>query len=227
MNGSETEKTTAVATRKVRKGGLRKRMIFYFLLIAFANILVAGEVAWEIKSDAYRREVSREVVKIQQGKEPVEHAYDLLDHLVNKFVIMVLILIVVTAVVLFLFVVRIASPIQYMIDQAERMAGGDLTTSIEIKSEDEISVLGQLINDLSVNLQEIVAQLNRITGDMEWALDDHRRLLEERSDYSNSMAATMVRLRQALEDYRTLQKIYTLYTIHHDPSETETLQNHG
>jgi methyl-accepting chemotaxis protein len=199
--------------KKIRTSSLRKRMIFYFLLIAIANVFVAGEFVWEIKSSAYRSKVLSEVTSIKKGINPPEHIYITLDDLALKFLIMILILIIVSAVVLFLFVIQIASPIQYMINQAAKMSEGDLSIRIQIKSEDEIAVLGNLINDLSINLQEVVAQLERMVTNLETAVNLHEDNLKNFPNIKSYFDQETEMLRNILREFKLLKDTYILFTI--------------
>ncbi|MCP4133464.1 MAG: HAMP domain-containing protein [bacterium] len=196
-----------------KKTSLRKKMIFYFLLIAIANVFVAGEFVWEIKSKGYRDAVVSEVNQIKEGKAAPEHIYVILDNLAQKFVIMIFILIIVSAVVLFLFVIQIASPIQYMINQAKKMSEGDLSIRVEIKSKDEMAVLGKVINDLSINLQEVVAQLERMVFNLERAVILHRSNLKQFPNIRSYFDEESEMLETILKEFRLLKDAYILFTI--------------
>lgn len=198
---------------KSKGTSLRKRMIFYFLLIAIANVFVAGEIFWEIKSPSYRNSVAEQVTLIKEGKQPVTSAYDILDNLSRKFVIMILILIVVSAVVLFLFVWQIASPLQYMINQAEKMAGGDLSIRIDIKTKDEMAVLGKLVNELSINLQEVVAQLERMGTDMYISIETFKEALEQKPIKLSTVKRNVLTLEDLVKKLNMLKDMFVLYTI--------------
>ncbi len=195
------------------KSSLRKRMIFYFLLIAIANVLVAGEFLWEIRSSAYREKVTKVVSVIKEGKESVEHIYTILDNLSWKFVIMILILIIVSAVVLFLFVWQIASPMQYMINQAEKMSEGDLSIRIDVKTGDEIAILGKLINDLSINLQEVIAQLERMVFEMDSAVNTFRTDISEKPVRLSTVKLNLILLEKNIKKLELLKDNFILYTI--------------
>lgn len=188
-------------------------MIFYFLLIAIANVLVAGEFLWEIRSSAYREKVTKVVSVIKEGKKSVEHVYTILDNLSWKFVIMILILIIVSAVVLFLFVWQIASPMQYMINQAEKMSEGDLSIRIDVKTGDEIAILGKLINDLSINLQEVIAQLERMVYEMDSALDTFRTDISDKPVKLSTVKLNLILLEKSIKKLELLKDNFILYTI--------------
>jgi methyl-accepting chemotaxis protein len=195
------------------KTSLRKKMIFYFLLIAIANVFVAGEIVWELKSKSYRTEIAKEVTLIKNGEKPVEYIHNIFDKLAKKFVIMIIILIVVSAVVLFLFVIQIASPIQYMIDQARKMSDGDLSKKIDVKTEDEIAVLGCLINDLSVDLQEVIAQLERISDEMRKVVNLHENNLKEFPNIKSYFDEETEIILKISKELNLLKEMYILFTI--------------
>lgn len=220
------EKFKSMRNQKGSTGtSLRKRMVFYFLLIAIANIFVAGEILIEIKSSSFRQKVASEVELIKEGREPVTHIYNTLDNLSRKFVIMILILIIVSAVVLFMFVWQIASPIQYMINQAGKMADGDLSIRVEIKKEDEIAVLGNLINDLSINLQEVLAQLERIVHEERSIITDFKSGLEERPIRLSTVKGHLSNLNDAVAKLEMVKDAFVLYTIESLKSNMDEMKN--
>ena len=198
---------------KKKVSSLRKKMIFYFLLIAIANILVAVEFLWELKSSTYRTEVASQVTLIKNGVHPITHAFSILDGLSNKFIVMILILIIVSAVVLFMFVWQIASPIQYMINQARKMADGDLSTTIAIRSEDEIAVLGNLINDLSINLQEVIAQVDSMVTDFKDDVASFHGDLSKRPLKLSDIKMNLDMIESNIMKLEMLKNAFTLFTI--------------
>lgn len=205
---------------KGKISGLSKRMLFYFSLIAFANVFVVAEVAWEMRSDAFRSNVIDEVVKIKQEDAPPEQVYLLLDEVTRKFIIMVLILIAVSAVVMYLFLIRIASPLQYMIEQAEIMSDGDLRNRIEVTTHDEIAVLGKLINDLSINLQEIISQINRQTKDLEELHDSFEKKIGRHQKLEAYFKKERKTLENLLQGFKIMESYYKIYSsVYQNPDK--------
>jgi nitrogen fixation/metabolism regulation signal transduction histidine kinase len=188
-------------------------MVFYFLLVAFANVFVGIELLVESKNENYRKTVVEKVEKIKTGEEPVESIFSVLDNLTRKFVIMVGILIIVSAVILFLFVIQIASPIQYMINEAKKIAEGDLSVTLNMKSKDEIADLGNLINDLTVNLQEIIVQLQRTHGSFEEALIWIEAKLSQLPELSKHFENEKRLLRENVENLSMIKESFTVYQM--------------
>ena len=196
-----------------KKSSIKRRMVFYFSLVAIANIFVATEFLYEMKSEKYRSEVRSEIIKIKEGHKPVEYAYKLFDDLAIKFLIMVGILILVAAIILFLFVTQIASPMQYMINRARKIAEGDLSLTIEIKTSDELSSLGNLINDLTANLQEIIAQIEQIHITTSESLDEMDKKLLLIPELREHFIIEIRNLNDAFSQLELLKESFTLFQV--------------
>jgi methyl-accepting chemotaxis protein len=75
----------------------------------------------------------------------------------NKAFLMCIVQAVVTLTVLIMFLRRITGPLQDLIEHSRMISEGDLTRTIDVIRKDEIGLLGDTINELTVNIQEIVA----------------------------------------------------------------------
>lgn len=202
----------ASSSYKKRKSSLRMRMIFYFLLIAFANLFVIGELVFEISSSEYREEVHEKVDKEVQA-ERIQEMNVVLDDIVKKFVFMVFVLIFVSATILSLFVVQIVSPLQYMINVADKMSDGDMSLRINIKTSDELSDLGNLINDLSMNVQEIVAQIERLSYDLSSICKLHSKNINKHHKLPLVFRKETEALHKLSQEMILLKNMYVLYKI--------------
>jgi len=214
--------------KKEKSSSLRRKMVFYFLLMALANVFVGLELLWEIGGDKYHQKVKTEIIKIKEGKAPIKKVFVLLDELARKFIIMVGILILVSAIILFLFVVRIASPIQYMIDKSKQIADGDLSATIEMKSNDEIATLGNLINDLTANLQEIIAQLDQVFASLQEAILRTEAKIDEEEGMAQKFIVEKSQLQDAMESLSLLKDSFQLFKVetpefNHTNSKTKKL----
>ncbi|MDA3901088.1 MAG: HAMP domain-containing protein [Spirochaetes bacterium] len=192
---------------------IRKRMIFYFLLIALANIFVAGEIIYEMKSEDYRNRVVTKMYQVEQGVVKPEVIYDIIDEWIKKFSVMIGVLITVSAVILFLFVVQIASPLHYMIKQAVKMSEGDLSGMIKVHTNDELAEMAMLVNDMSQNLQEVLAQLERISDDMQATVLLHSRNINRHSKLPAVFKKETMNLHKIQQDMILLKSSFKLYRI--------------
>jgi methyl-accepting chemotaxis protein len=195
-----------------KKNSLRRKMIFYFLLIALANIFVATEVIIELNSQSYQKIVLKSVADIINHKQPPEHILSVQNKIGKKYVIMMMILIIVSAVVLLLFVRQVASPLQYVIDKSQKISAGDLSVTIRVHTQDEIAELANLINDLTINIQEILAQVERVQVDLDMAVIFILEKLKKMSNVDDALLEKVEKMVNIIEDVKLIGKSFTFYT---------------
>jgi len=135
---------------------LERQMFTYFGLIAAASLLIMGEFVWAIQTSMTK---SRAMAHASTFLNFPVHDAILLElvGLRNKAFLMCIVQAVVTLTVLIMFLRRITGPLQKLIEHSRMISEGDLTRTIEVNRKDEIGLLGDTINELTVNIQEIVA----------------------------------------------------------------------
>jgi methyl-accepting chemotaxis protein len=138
------------------KYSLQRTMVVYFLLIGFAALLVGVEFIAETQGDDMRQAFHARVA--DQAATPLEYDAPLqpLNHLRNKAVLVIAIIMVVILIVMTMFMKHITEPLQHMIAASRKISGGDLSQTIRIEGDNELAELGGVINEMSSNLQEII-----------------------------------------------------------------------
>lgn len=122
---------------------LELRLLNYFLLIAFATILIGIEFYFELDNE--------------HGPQIYDNTTQSLDNLRNKILIMFAVLSIVVAIVLTMFIKNITSPLCKMAVVARHINEGDLTQNVTIENNDEIGEVGLAINELANNLHEVAS----------------------------------------------------------------------
>jgi HAMP domain-containing protein len=135
---------------------LQRTMVVYFLLIGFAALLVGVEFIAETQGDGMRQAFLAQVA--EHAATPLDHDASLwpLTHLRNKAVLVIAIIMVVILIVMTMFMKHITEPLQHMITASRKISAGDLSQTIRIDGNNELSELGGVINEMSSNLQEII-----------------------------------------------------------------------
>jgi len=140
-------------------GGLERKLLAYFILIALAALMIGVEFVLELNSVQMKKELW-EKMKGARGEASFSEdssAFDPIERLRNKIIIMFGVLTVVVGIVLIMFIRNITTPLQHMVDAAEKINRGDLSRIITVEMGDEIGQLGIAMNELTSNLQEITA----------------------------------------------------------------------
>ena len=133
---------------------LQRTMLVYFLLIGFASLFVSIEFIADTNSPELRQELISNFSQYSQNEIAVDDVFLPIEKIRNKAILMIAISMVVMIIVLTMFTKNITEPLQHMIETAKKISTGDLRRSIEIQSNNELSELGNVITELSSNLQE-------------------------------------------------------------------------
>jgi len=139
-----------------KRSTLERQMFTYFGLIAAASLLIMGEFIWAIQVSMNQVQT---LAHASATTDPSVHEAIILElvSLRNKAALMCLVQGIVTLIVLIMFLRRITGPLQKLIEHSRMISEGDLSRTIEVRRKDEIGLLGDTINELTVNIQEIVA----------------------------------------------------------------------
>ena len=155
---------------------LESRMLNYFMLIAFAAILIGIEFYFELSASH-----GKEICTLHSSQEQIQDDFNPLDSIRTKIMVMFALLSVVIAIVLIMFMKEITLPLCKMVEVAKHINEGDLSQTVAIDNNDEISEVGTAINELASNLQE-VATFTSLTATE--AIDKIQTLKKMNSDNS-------------------------------------------
>ncbi|MDJ0990141.1 MAG: HAMP domain-containing protein [Desulfobacterales bacterium] len=142
--------------KKRPKYSLQRTMIIYFLLVGFASLLVGVEFVAETHGHQLRGYWLDQIERQTSADLDRDAVFKPLDHLRNKAVLMIGIIMSVMVIVLTMFVKNITEPLQHMIEKARKISRGDLSQTIHIEADNELADLGGVINEMASNLQEII-----------------------------------------------------------------------
>jgi methyl-accepting chemotaxis protein len=155
-----------------RRSTLERQMLSYFGLIAAASLLITLEFIWAIH--VAMSEV-HSIVEASAGQGSEQALIVVLTSLRTKAFLMFVVQAVVTLIVLIMLIRRITGPLRLMVQHARAISEGDLSRTIEVRRRDELGLLGETINGLTSNIQEIVAYSLSTVVSLRDSLDDLRR----------------------------------------------------
>jgi len=153
---------------------LEVRLLNYFLLIAFAAVLIGIEFYFEMDAD-----MGQNICNDLAHQQTDQAKSNPLDNLRNKILIMFMVLSFVVAIVLTMFIKNVATPLCKMVQVARSINEGDLSKIVSIDNHDEIGEVGIAINELASNLQEVATFTSATAND---TLDSIKLLQEMVSD---------------------------------------------
>jgi methyl-accepting chemotaxis protein len=135
---------------------LQRTMIVYFLLIGFASCLVGTEFVLDVHKKELRTQLIQNFEQLTHDSMPFDEAFQPLLSIRNKAILMVVVILVVVVIVLSMFIKNVTEPLQHMIEVSKEISQGDLSRTVKIHAQNELSELGSTVNELTSNLQELI-----------------------------------------------------------------------
>lgn len=141
----------------MKTSNLEYKLINYFILIAFAALLIGIEFYFEIHSKEITRDIYHSVAANLNDATATTNYNELepIINLGNKIFVMFCVLMFVVAIVLTMFIKNITLPLRGIVDVAQRVNMGDLSQTVQVVTQDEIGEVGAAINELTSNFQEV------------------------------------------------------------------------
>ena len=187
-------------------GKLELKMMNYFLLIAIAAILIGFEFYLQLSDLDYLKSLYADYVA-DGKKQSIDDFPAAIAHLRDKIAIMFVVLSGVAAIVMLMFIKNITLPLGKMITISKAINQGDLSHYIEIEQKDEIGELGQAINELTSNFQEL-ASLTMATCEQ---LDSSLKSASEK--LSSDIPATREELESMRQEIAMLEEFLNEITL--------------
>ena len=197
-------------------------MIIYFLLVGFASLLVGIEFLVETQSKALRSELLSTIEAYSKDKVTEDELLKPIDRLRGKAILMIVIVLFVMVIVLMMFIKNITEPLQHMIEVAKKISKGDLSQSIEIKANNELSELGYVINEMSSNLQEFILLSRNVCQSGDHFINQIKSVMQSSTipNEEQKMLITQLKLlRSELETIENMIRCFNFYSLESRPYE--------
>ena len=194
-------------------------MIVYFLLIAAASIMVGVEFLLDTQSRDLKIALLEGFKKHTQHEISEDSAFQPIERLRAKALLMIGALLLVTVIVLMMFIKNITEPLQHMIEVSKDISQGDLRHTIRIHADNELAALGTVINDMSSNLQEIIILARHLCASCDRVIGEIRRAFIEKPpavEASMEIGAHLERLSAEISTLAGMISCFTVYQVGRD-----------
>jgi methyl-accepting chemotaxis protein len=153
---------------------LKRKLLLYFILIAIVSTSVTAEIILELGSPVFKNEVKKNLheelaqslgkkraAKLMKEEIDFDKVFSSIGTLQVRAILLLVIVSLSIGGAFFQYTKDIVSPMEGMVSATQKMADGDLSVSIPVVSQDEIGQVASLINDMSINLQEMILQVKQ------------------------------------------------------------------
>ncbi len=197
---------------------LQKKFIVYFSIILIVIFSIFIELVLETSSPEIERQITNNI-KSKSSVEEISN-YDIIQPLryqQKKMFVIVVILLILMVLLFYHFTNEVVRPLHKIILESKKILNGDLTVSITVNTTDEIKDVGETINELASNMQEVVVQIkNWITNieDLNKELaDDLKRVITTKKLNKKEFQDLLNKYNEntaLLDDFLKLFKIYKM-----------------
>ncbi len=203
---------------KFQFSDLRKRLLIYFALIIFVTFSVGIQLIVEVGSDRMHKQISKSIsghLKENADIQSVElNIKQVLKRFQMRMVLIMIIVLICVIATMFVFIRNIVEPLDIMVKVTKKIAKGHLDQTIPIQNQDEIGQIGELINDLSANLQEILLHVWNHTGkDIELLNNISKELQFKKETICPDVNKNIAIVAQDIEDMQNMVKAFDFYNI--------------
>lgn len=198
------------------KYSLQRTMIIYFLLIGFASLLVGIEFLTDTHSPELKKNLISNFEKHSENQMGIDEVFAPIDELRSKALLMIGIIMFVMIIVLTMFIKNITGPLQHMIEISKKITKGDLSQTITIDANNELAELGNTINEMSSNLQEIILlSKNMCLSGKEFV--DRTSFIMKRQHLNNNeinqVGNEIINLKKEIDMLSELMDFFSFYTV--------------
>lgn len=203
---------------------LRKKSLLFFTLTILMTLMVAAGVLYESANHWT-------LLHESMGNGDVAGSGNRLSGFPPVYLAGSLVLLLCTLIVAMIFFQRnIILPLERIGNATRRMTEGQLNTPIRIKAKDEIGRIGELINDLAINMQEVLLYIWNYTHQNFVLLDRISEQLNDQPDGALTppwVKDDIARIRQDNEDLKFIVTTFDYFEVklEHEKMVSDPLQD--
>ncbi len=117
-----------------------------------------------------------------------------------SIIMAVAVMLVLCVVLIVVFNRRIGTPIEVLMNEAGKIADGNLTGQVVVASEDEMGALGNSLNHMIKNLRNVIGQVNSMSEQVAAASEELTANAEQSAQASHMVAESVVKIAEGASE---------------------------
>ncbi len=209
---------------KKKYSRLKRKFLVYIIVTFIVVFSITLEMIIETNSPIIKKEIMKNI-KANRNIEEISYE-DIsapLRHYQKKALLIDIILLTLLTLVFYLMIVEVITPLHKIIEGAKKIAKGDLTVHLDVNTTDEIKEIGDTINELTTNFQEIIIQLQNWVGNVSKGLNSLEQLLKETCLSEEERKKILDVLKEGKESTEMLDHFLKLFKVYKIPKEIQDL----
>jgi methyl-accepting chemotaxis protein len=217
------------AETKIRKNSsLINRAYRYFLLLFFVSFSLSIVIIYVAAVPNLDEQVLKALSGVSSDQTTIQKAtsdiVSTFKQLQYKIFWVILVCLAGNAILFFLMIRNMVSRLEDVTKIADKIAKGHLNEAVPIYQYDEIGIIGRVVNEVVVNLQEILLLLWNQAQNCLGYLDHLDGKNEKNNKTSNNLDERLQQMRHSLEDMQTMIRSFDFYGVYFEDGKLVTRQ---
>ncbi len=207
-----------------------RRMLFYFSLIIIASLFMIGEFIYQVDRNKFKTQYSTVLEKYKSGEISLGEANQPVADMKRKVIVLLLLYFIFVTIIIVMIIKDIVLPIRYMIKIADKISAGDLSRTINLERNDDLARLGNVINELTSNLQELIAVTGNLNDSLPVKSENIKKWLYKLSEVKTKkdlinivkgISDEIKDIKRSADELKMIFDAFNLYTIKPTSQEQE------
>lgn len=213
---------------------LRRKYFIYCFLVFFIILMAGIELIYEVRSGRLQEQIVESITNRSLEHDNslwnMSEAGRILQRLQKRVILVVAAVFLCVVASMFLFYRNFMRPVDEMGKAVYQMANGHLDEMIPVCSCGEIGKMGELINDLAIDLQEILLHVWNHTGQDIVLLDRIVKVCGSKSGGNgipDEIKDDLRIVRQDIEDMQNMVKAFDYYNVRFEKEKIIAGEKHN
>lgn len=158
-----------------------------------------ADVVGRINQTAYKplKDSSGKIIGILYVGVPMDPYEAIIENIKNKFFFVAFLSLLIPLILLFFIMRGMLKPLSSLVNTANNVADGNLSIPpVEIKSKDEIGILGIAINNMLHNLRNLISEISNVTGQLASSSQQVSATIEETTTATSFITDSIQQINQ-------------------------------
>ncbi len=206
--------------RRNRIPNIRKKILIHFSFVFFVIFLIGVGLIHEVRGDRLQKEIAEAIVRQFPADDnrflDMSEVTNILERVQDRVILGISVLFLCVIASMYVFMRYFVRPLDNMGKTVYQMNQGHLDEMVSVCANSEINKIGELINDLAINLQEILLHVWSHTGQDRILLDRIVKVCCTKSGGNGipeEIKDDLRIVRQDIEDMQNMVKAFDYYNV--------------
>ena len=206
--------------RRNRIPNISKKILIHFSLVFFVIFLIGVALVHEVGRDRLQKEIAEGIVRQFPADDnrfvDMSEVINIVERVQDRVIFGILVLFLFVISSMYVFMRYFVRPLDNMGKTVYQMSKGHLDEMVPVCANSEINKIGELINDLAINLQEILLHVWSHTGQDIILLDRIVKVCGTKAGGNGipeEIKDDLRIVRQDIEDMQNMVKAFEYYNV--------------